>query len=334
MQKLELFNAFKALNHTDKDDKDFPVLPLNETNHKLGVSKEGYPMLFICTSDSSYAAPIPLLDMLSVEYNASCTFIDDTNISFPHHYTIITLHSLDELLQEEFLDLILMIVSRISGTPSKREISIEVENLISIFSALTCPPRKKIQGLWGELLVIEQSFLPETLINAWHSELSAKYDFTMGRDKIEVKTTSSETREHHFSLDQLSPSAHSRVVVASMIVRNSAQGSGGLSIDDLYIKICDKVASVDAKMRLMQIVSETIGSDFHCLKEVCFDYIEACDSLRFYNAQDVPRIPKDSVQPGVSSVGFTSNLTGIVDIQSSESSFERGESPLYKSLFK
>lgn len=38
-----------------------------------------------------------------------------------------------------------MMFGRMSEVPSKREIAIEVENLISIFSAMTCPPRKRFR---------------------------------------------------------------------------------------------------------------------------------------------------------------------------------------------
>ena len=199
---------------------------------------------------------------------------------------------------------------------------------------MTCPPRKKIQGLWTELLVIERSYMPEILIKAWHESPTAKYDFTMGRDKIEVKSTSGETRIHHFSLDQLYPSSNSRVLVASAIVRESAQGKDGLSVRDLYDKICNKINSVDARMHMMKVIAETIGTDMHRLNEVFFDYVEACDSLRYYNAKDVPGVDKNGVHPGVTGVGFNSDLSGVSDIQSDESDFKRGESPLYMSLYK
>lgn len=249
-------------------------------------------------------------------------------------YPVITLRSVDRTLQEDFFDIVIMMFGRMSEIPSKREIAIEVENLISIFSAMTCPPRKKIQGLWTELLVIERSYIPETLIKAWHESPTAKYDFTMGRDKVEVKSTSSETRIHHFSLDQLCPSAHSRVVVASAIVRESAQGKDGLSVRDLYDKICNRVNSVDARMHMMKVIAETIGTDMHRLNEIFFDYVEACDTLRYYDSNDVPGVDKDGVHPGVTSVGFNSDLSGVLDIQSPDSDFKRGESPLYKSLYK
>lgn len=334
MQNTDLYEKFKALAKNPIEDKNFAVIPILDTHHKLGISKEGYPKFFVCTNETASTTPNTTLDILSVEYNLSCTFVDDNDTKTPHHYTVITLLSVDRTLQEDFFDIVIMMFGRMSEIPSKREIAIEMENLISIFSAMTCPPRKKIQGLWTELLVIERSYMPETLIKAWHESPTAKYDFTMGRDKVEVKSTSSETRIHHFSLDQLCPSTHSRVVVASAIVRESAQSKDGLSVRDLYDKICNRVNSVDARIHMMKVIAETIGTEMHRLNEICFDYVEACDSLRYYDSNDLPRVDKDGIHPGVTGVGFNSDLSGVKDIQSPESDFKRGESPLYKSLYK
>lgn len=334
MQNKELFEQFRALAKNKTEDKNYEVIPILNTNHKLGISKEGYPKFFVCTDDTTSTTPNTTLDILSVEYNLSCTFVDEKDTKTSCHYTVITLYSVDHILQEVFFDIVIMMFARMSEIPSKREIAIEIENLISIFSAITCPPRKRIQGLWTELLVIDRSYIPEILIKAWHESPTAKYDFTMGRDKIEVKSTSSETRIHHFSLDQLSPSTHSRVVVASAIVRESAQSKDGLSVRDLYDKICNRVNSLDARMHMMKVIAETIGTDIHRLNEIFFDYVEASDTLRYYDSKDVPRVDKEGIHPNVTGVGFNSNLSGILDIMAPDSEFKRDESPLYKSLYK
>lgn len=334
MQNKNLYEQFKELGKTPTEDKNFAVIPILNTHHKLGISKEGYPKFFVSTNDTASSTPNTILDILSVEYDLSCTFVDENDTKTVHHYTVITLRSVVRTLQEDFFDIVIMMFGRMSEIPSKREIAIEVENLISIFSAMTCPPRKKIQGLWTELLVIERSYIPETLIKAWHESPTAKYDFTMGRDKIEVKSTSSEKRIHHFSLDQLSPSAHSRVIVASAIVRESAQSKDGLSVRDLYDRISNRVNSIDVRMHMMKVIAETIGTDMHRLNEIFFDYVEACDTLRYYDSNVVPRVDKNGVNPGVTGVGFNSDLSGVLDIQSPDSNFKRGESSLYKSLYK
>lgn len=332
MNNDTIFEQFRELANSEVVNNEVAAISLPNMLHKLGISPEGFPKFFVCTNDSASSVHNVALEILTVEYNLSCTFVDD-GVSEPHHYTIITLRSLDQILQMEFVDIVMMMFGRLESMPSKREIALEVENLISIFSAMSCPPKKQIQGLWAELLVIERSRFPETLINAWHADPSAKYDFTLGRDKVEVKSTSGEERKHHFSLDQLNPSRHSRLLIASTIIRESGHGNGGLSVSELRDKICKKIQSVDARLRLYQVMAETIGTDMHKLEGVCYDYVEASDALRFFNSEDVPGIQKETVVPGVSSVGFTSDLSGIMDIQDPKSKFNRDDSPLFRSLF-
>lgn len=334
MQRIELFEQLKSLREGQSGGREFIVIPLEGMLHKMGVSVEGYPKFFICTNDTASSTKNTTLEILSVEYNLSCTFVDDNAAETSHFYTVITLRSLDESLQSEFIDIVLLMLQRLPEMPSKREIAIEVENLISIFSAMSCPPRKQIQGLWAELLVIERSLEPETVINAWHESPTSKYDFTMGRDKVEVKSTSGEERKHHFSLDQLNPSHKSRLLIASIIVRESGHGNGGMSVRELYDKICERVISIDARMHLYQVIAETIGTDIQKLENVFFDYVEASDTLRFYDANEVPGISKDGIMQGVSSVGFNSDLTGVIDVQSPDSTFSVTDSPLFNSIFR
>lgn len=333
MQRRFLFEQLLALREGQPEGCEFTVIPLEGTMHKVGVSAEGYPKFFVFTNDTASSTKNTTLEILSVEYNLSCTFVDENRTKTPHNYTVITLRSLDETLQSEFIDIVLLMLQRLPEIPSRHDIAIEVENLISIFSAIACPPRKQIQGLWAELLVIERSVSPLILINAWHDSPSSKYDFTLGRDKVEVKSTSGEERKHHFSLDQLNPSRNSRLLIASVIVRESGHGNGGMSVNELYAKICEKVSSVNARLHLYRVIVETIGSDIHKIDDTFFDYVEASDTLRFYDANEVPGIRKDGIMQGVSSVGFSSDLTGIVDVQSPESAFAVKDSPLFNSIF-
>ena len=180
--------------------------------------------------------------------------------------------------------------------------------------------------------MIEQSTRPETLINAWHSVPSAKYDFTLGRDKIEVKSTSSEERVHKFSLDQLNPSQNSRLLIASTVVRESGPAADGLSVKGLYDKIRERVSAVDSQIRLFTIIAETVGTDLAKLENVFYDYTSAVDFLEFYDYHDIPSIPKDKVPSLVTEVKFASNLNGLTDVRKEESPFDMESSPLFRSL--
>lgn len=333
MEDNLIYIQFKNLAKGTTDKEAFDVITLLDMTHKLGVSREGFPKFFVSTNNSVSATQNIIREMLSVEYDLPCSIVENGVVMQNMYFSIITLRTLEPALQACFIDIFTMMLQKISCEPSKRELSIEVENLITIFSALNKPPRQQVQGLWAELLVIEKSLHPEMLINAWHNSPAAKYDFTMGRDKIEVKSTASEERIHHFSLDQLNPSPNSRLLIASVIVRESGHGSGGLSVRNLYDRICSRVSAVDARLRLYSVMAETIGNNLAKIDNTFFDYVEASDTLAFFNAENVPHIDKDIVPQFVSEVKFNSNLSHLMSIQQDETGFDCSNSPLYKSLF-
>lgn len=332
MDAIAIFNQFKGLATSPEEGNAFNVISLPGMSHKLGISPERYPKFFVKTSLEASSIPNITLELLSVQYNLPCKVVEEGDEPQNDVFSIITLQSTDENLQRYFVEIILMVLSKLPASPSRRELSYEVENIISIFTSLTETSHDKVQGLWTELLVIERSSHPETLISAWHSSPDSKYDFTLGRDKIEVKSTAKENRIHRFSLDQLNPSANSNLLIASAIVRESGEGEHGLSIRDLYNRICSRVTAVNTTLKLYTVMAKTIGKDLGKLDSEFFDYTTACDTLLFYDARKVPRITKDLVPEFVTGVKFDSDLTHIPDILSPGSDFDINGSTLYKSL--
>lgn len=317
MENKNYYQLFQELSpSSNAASKD--VVEIDGTSHVLSKSKEGYPMFFIVTENSSNTTPNVKREILSVEYNVPCTLIEETGIESDGYYAIITLTSKQQELHESFINLFALVLVRYHQNPKVKEIAYEVDRLISIFEALSRPPKKKIQGLWGELLVICQSKNPDAMIQAWHSQPDAKFDFSIGADKIEVKTTSTEQRNHRFSLDQLNPSEHSRLLVASITVRESSESKTGLSIFDLYDLICTKVMSPEQRLKMYTIILETLGQEIIKADKLHFDFTEASDSLAYFNYTDIPSIPKENISPLVSGVKFYSNLTGLTDVRNME----------------
>ena len=332
MDFTAIFNQFKGLTTSQKEGNAFNVISLPGMKHKLGVSSERYPIFFVKTISDTSETPNITLELLSVQYNIPCKVIEEGEDPLDDVFSIIILRSDDENLQRYFVEIFLMVLSQFPNSPSRKELSYEVENIITIFTTLTETSLDKVQGLWTELLIIERSGHPETLINAWHSSPDSKYDFTLGKDKIEVKSTAKEARIHRFSLDQLNPSPNSNLLIASAFVRESGEGEQGLSIRDLYNRIYSRVKGVNSTLKLYSLMAKTIGKDLGKLDSVFFDYTTACDTLLFYDARKVPRITKDQVPELVSGVKFNSDLTHVPDVLSSESNFDINGSMLYKSL--
>lgn len=331
MPEDEICRLFKNLK--PEAGKSYDVENLPGTEHKLGKSVEGYPMFFLLTNAGGVQCPNTNLEILTVDYNLYCCFEDENSRETHCNYTVLTLRSCDEILQENFIAITMLVIKRLPAVPSRHEIAKEVENLKYIFSAAKQAPKKMTQGLWAELLVIACSCEPEKMVEAWHSQPAAKFDFAMGRFKLEVKSTGGDTRVHHFSLDQLCPSAHSTVFVASAVVRECARGNGGMSVDDLRGLISERLASTDADLRLRTIIAETLGERYEQARKMTFDYVEACDSLRFYDAADIPHISKENVPAGVTNVGFSSDLTGAKAIAFSDSASAYADNPFYHMFF-
>lgn len=328
---MDLKQEFKNLEQHTAGDSSYKVVSLAGYEHKVGKSSEGYPIFFIRVQDATSSVTDILREFLSVRYNQFCR-VENEDGRVEDNYAIIMLHSLEWTLQSSFLDIVYLTIQNMRPIPTRKELAVQVENLITIFSALVAPPIKKAQGLWGELLVIEQSKNPQILINAWHNSPKAKYDFTLGRDKIEVKTTSNENRLHTFSLEQLNPTPSSRLLIASIVVRESGKGNGGLSIQDLMNSIFKKVTTANEQLHLYEVVVKTIGSDLNKLDNICFDYSAASDSLSYHWAFDIPRIEKKNVPSQVTNVKFTSDLSQVPSAFEKELSDDCANSPIIKSI--
>ncbi len=200
------------------------------------------------------------------------------------------------------------------------------------FKAPYSSPSPTIQAIWTDLLVIEQSPRPEILINAWQSTPSSTYDFSLGRDKIVVRYSSTEYRTHGFTLDQLRPAIHSHILIASTVLRVAESGTLGLSLKDLYARVCQRVPAADSLLRLYTVIAHAVGRDSAQFEQILFDYPSAVDYLEFYESTDVPCIDRKFIPPQLSDVSFTSDLSGLIDVRRGEKVGELMKSPLFRGV--
>lgn len=330
MVAKELFEEIQSFAANSSESR-YRVVSLPGLHHKLGCSEEGFPKFFVVASDSGSMMHNLNAELLSVEYNMLCNIVEGKDEIDNQRFTIITLRSDNEQLQKMFVDVFMMMLTMMPQKPTNITIASKIESLLSIFSKLKRKPVHKLQGLWAEMLVIEQSVDPTTTARAWHSQPESKYDFTMGRDKVEVKSTSSENRVHRFSLDQLNPSENSRLLVCSIIVRESAKDANGLSVYDLYDSIAMKITDSEVRMHVYDVMAETLGSDFYVARKKCFDYSEACDTLALYEHTDIPKIEKANIPEHVTDVKFSADLSHLEDARNK--GFNRDDSTLFYALY-
>lgn len=320
-----IFNIYEKLKERKQDNDTYRVhsLPLI-LDHKIGISNTDKPLFFIkCESDSKEVDIN--LEFISVKFNKICHLRNDDNIIETSIYTIVFLKSDSVELQQYFLNIIYLMIDKLPINPKHEEVKKELDQIINLFSKLSKPAIKTIQGLWAELIVIEQTLVPDYLVQSWHKSIKDKFDFNDGKDKIEVKSTSKNKRIHSFSNNQLNPNENSKLLIASVFVIETGIGK---NVFDIMNLIKRKLKNKDLGFRIDEIVIETLGSNFEESFEIFFDYQLAVDSLQYYKVSDIPKIKIVNIPDEVTNVRFDCNIEHIPNLKKIEY-----ESTLHKSLF-
>lgn len=321
-----LYSDFIKLAGTKNDDNNtYRVVPVSEGSfHRLGCSEEGFPIFFVESSDSKKTTDVHL-ELIDVQFNRLCNLeTQDDSETLSHLYCIVKLKSHKKDFIKYFLDVFYLVLSKLPSRPSTAQLRDEISKLIQLFMGSSSYSAATLQGLWAEMLVIEQSADPDYLINAWHVSANDKYDFNDGRDKIEVKSTSKALRIHEFALEQLNPNDGSRLIIASVFVIKTGIG---ISIFDLENSIISRLKSYDSLEKLKSMIIKTLGENLDSVEKIYFDYALAVDSLSYYDHINIPSICIKNVPTGVLNVHFQSDLAKVEPLM-----FDQFEGQLHKSL--
>ena len=304
-QLYEIFTSLKScVNNAGFEVMDIP----NIKHHKIGVSQNGHPLLFIKNEFSEKQMLDESLELISIQYNRECNLYSDDILLEEGRFTLIILKSDIPEIQEYFIDILYLTLYKLPQIPKLDEIRSEIATIVDLFRNFSKPSIKTIQGVWAELLVIEQSKDPDYLVNAWHSSVSSKYDFNDGVDKIEVKCTLKDRRLHRFSISQLEPNSSSNLLIASIM---TSETGIGLNIFDLRERIYSSLQDKKLIRIIDSALANTLGRDIEKAGDCFFDYHSATDYLFFYDSITIPTIKKDSIPKQILNIKFDCDLTSI-----------------------
>ena len=243
-----------------------------------------------------------------VHFNIRCKIVLD-NVVEQDNFTIISLISEEKELQNYFLELMHLLISTLGATPTLSDIQKEIYRFIELFTALKKAPLKSVQGLWAELLVIEQSDNLQTFIQSWHKEPTAKYDFTHKFQHLEVKSTSSKKRQHYFSIEQLTTPPNNSVTIASVFVE---QTNNGMSIEDIKNSIVAKISNEFELQYILNLtIARTLGNLVTDGLYTKFNYELATQSIAFYDVENIPTISPQHIAAEISDIHFKVDLSHV-----------------------
>jgi hypothetical protein len=251
------------------------------------------------------------LENLQVRHDLDCVISQPDGGQETGRFSVIQCKGDSRDLHAYFLRIAEAVVKVLGPAPTRTQVSTAVNRLVELFSAMSMPSRKSVQGLWAEVYVISGGQNPAALIEAWHSTPEDRYDFCEGSRRIEVKSCTGPPRRHHFTLEQLTPPRNARALIASVYVQRAGSG---VSIADLIERIRGGIDDPELVLRLESIVAATLGDCWPNGLRDHFDEEAAEDSLRFFFVEAVPSI-SSTLSAEISQVRFISDLTAASPAQ-------------------
>lgn len=323
---MDLWSTYRALPRPSSEAA-YTIAP-GSGALRIARSYADEPALLIATKNSGLTPRrlanimfAPPIEMIVAHADGVCE---------PAHFAVLVCTADDAELERYFCRVISSFFGDVGdaavAAPSAEEVERTLDGITTLFSALTRAPKQSVQGLWAELALVAWAHKPEVAISAWHSEPTDLHDFALGAHRLEVKSTLSGLREHHFRLDQLGTAATGDTVIASLILQ---QTSHGVSVFDLAELIGECVGD-DAIARLESIIAESLGREWReaDADDVRFDLDATKQTLRFYRASDVPSVPQP-LPVGIKRVQFVADLSNTRELPLDQA---RALAPLYSDI--
>jgi len=166
-----------------------------------------------------------------------------------------------------------------------------------------------ITGLIGELLIISISENTSLAVRFWHSNIDDKFDFSGSNFRLEVKSTATGMRNHHFSSHQIPGNVPDKTYIASIqIVRVEV----GTTLSEILSRLQMKLDKSEF-LKVTEIIHRTIGVPVELVTEYQFDLDATVLGIKLLKSTDVP-CPISG--EGVLSMDWLANLDGVPEMTS------------------
>ena len=171
-----------------------------------------------------------------------------------------------------------------------------------------------ITGLMGELLIIYLSENAPLAVRFWHSNIDDKFDFSGSNFRLEVKSTSTGMRNHHFSSNQIPGNVPEKTFIASVKI---ARVEVGTTLSEILSRLRLKLDKNEFE-KVTEIIHRTIGVPVQLVTEYQIDLEATVLGIKLLKSSDVP-CPVSG--EGILSMDWLANLDGVPDMTSFNEDF-------------
>jgi hypothetical protein len=304
-------------------------VPLSDkfSNWYIGRDRRDYICILVSSDAiSGKLRPPIVLDQIDFIFNVQCKIETTETVREDVYCTVIRLKTNNTNTRDLFLGVFDSIVHLLGATPDEANLNECVLRLVGIFQRMSDPPRKKVAGLFGELVVILAAKDSEEMLKSWRSDEFDRYDFSSHRCVLEVKSNGNRQRIHDISLEQCDPPSGPAAYLASIFVERS---SNGTSITELTRQIERKLAGqTPSIVRLREVVLESVGAFKEEIDQIKFDLGLALSSMEIFSLRAIPAI-RPPVPENVHAVRFRSDLSNLAPVPNSQVTIRDDLAPIF-----
>ena len=313
MMPTALADIFKGICPPSAEPSDKPLYAVmavpGHSGYFVGKDRESLACLLVSTSDQAGRPHPPIrLESLDAQFELRCHLTKANEPEREGTFTVIRCRDSDNETTRYFLSVCDSLLRVLGDQPTRASIATAVNRLAAIFQKVRRPPARPLNGLFGELYLLLRSGNTGTALEAWRANENARFDFSHGDVRLDVKAAGGRNRVHTFSYEQCNPPSGTVAVVASL---HAEQAAGGSSLYSIINQIEARVsADVGLVLKLHETVAATLGASLNDGLSRRFDMRLAESSLRFFSLEDVPAI-RGPLPVGVSDVHFRSDLSAL-----------------------
>lgn len=305
MHKREIRKQFDRLANAKKipDGYSYDSVDLKDSSRVfLSKGLAGTPLVLI-EVDSAGPEKIPPIQLENIQITPASSGVVGKSNEVRDYY-LLEFKGISSELIGIFFEMTSLLPDLLQSERSRLKVHKTVTSVIELFSDEYRERKKSVAGLWGELFVIRESGKPSEFVSAWHSSETERFDFYLPKSVVDVKVSLRGSRTHNVSHAQLE-SAPSRIAfIASIITQESPTGT---SLEDLKDSIIDGLTDARLKQKVISVIAMTVGTQNVHLLQRRFDEDMARDSLRVFDAKEIPRI-SGPIPSGVSNLKYEVSL--------------------------